>query len=222
MKKILFLMMFSILGAKDLKELEKLCESKSYQACLSIANAYDSKSQTQKAITYYKKACDLNDANACGVVATTYLYGINDIKQDFDKALKYYNKACKLGDDFSCDTDTTITQHKLQAKNIKTLQTKCDQNDINACFDLGEIYKNGIMTLQSKAKAEKVLSIACDENHALSCKSLGFMYLQNYGDYDCDAPISLDKAKQYFKKSCDLKESESCDMLEHIDDETCN
>ena len=59
------------------------------------------KQDYQKASEYYKKACDLDDGESCGMVGYLYKEG-EGVKQDYQKASEYFKKACDLGDELSC------------------------------------------------------------------------------------------------------------------------
>ncbi|MBQ5429921.1 MAG: sel1 repeat family protein, partial [Neisseriaceae bacterium] len=55
-----------------------------------------------KALQYYQKTCNENDAMGCYDVGKFYQQGIA-VKQNQNTANEYYDKSCKLGSVLSCD-----------------------------------------------------------------------------------------------------------------------
>lgn len=113
------------------KYLKKACDKNDNSGCFNLAISYDlgqgvSKS-SKTAYELYKKACELNHANACYIVGG-YLGGNEDKALDYfikacnlkeknacnnagaiffnqddtQQAIIYFNKACELGDDWGC------------------------------------------------------------------------------------------------------------------------
>lgn len=113
------------------KYLKKACDGNDNSGCFNLAISYDlgqgvSKNST-KACELYKKACELNHANACYIVggylnsneneALNYFIKACNLKEknacnnagaiffnqdNTEKAIIYFNKACELGDDWGC------------------------------------------------------------------------------------------------------------------------
>lgn len=52
-------------------------------------------------VTKLKKACDLNDREACADLGYFYYIG-KGVKKDYITAKKYYQKACKLKNSKGC------------------------------------------------------------------------------------------------------------------------
>ena len=86
------------LSQKDLKVLEKHCENGNFVVCTDLGTIYSSKRYVQKtdiekAIKFYKIACDrYNYAKACGELGDIYMNFV-----DKYNALEYYKKSCSLG-----------------------------------------------------------------------------------------------------------------------------
>ncbi len=68
-----------------------------YQKGLGVLHSY------QKAVEYYKIACDLKSAFACVIIASIYAKGGFDIKQNFSIEKQYAGRACNLGMQEACE-----------------------------------------------------------------------------------------------------------------------
>lgn len=68
-----------------------------YQKGLGVLHSY------QKAVEYYKIACDLKSAFSCALLAGIYAEGGINVKQDFSIAKQYAGKACNLGMQEACE-----------------------------------------------------------------------------------------------------------------------
>ena len=86
---------------------EKACRQNSAEGCRILGElyhhgkAYGIQEDLEQAMTYYKKACGLNDGSACGSVGFFYSSGIG-VKEDKEQAKIYYKKACGLNDGSAC------------------------------------------------------------------------------------------------------------------------
>lgn len=80
---------------------------------------------------YFKKACDLNDAEACIMLANNL-----QAKNKFEFVLKYSKKACDLNDGYSCSKLAYLYKNGLSADKIYVKQnSKKAQNYFKkACF----------------------------------------------------------------------------------------
>ena len=67
-----------------------------YNNGLGVRQSYE------KALQYYKKACDLGNGNGCGMVGAFYHDGVV-VKQNLSKAKELFGKACDLGEQIGCD-----------------------------------------------------------------------------------------------------------------------
>jgi TPR repeat protein len=54
-------------------------------------------------ISFYKKACELNDAEACNDLGLIYDYGKNGEGVDHEEAYLFYGLACNLDHDSACN-----------------------------------------------------------------------------------------------------------------------
>lgn len=80
---------------------KKACEEMKYRdACSSLGWVYymgmGLKQDNVKAVTYFKKACELQDGKSCSIVGELYEKGAGVVK-DLAQSKKYYQEACKIG-----------------------------------------------------------------------------------------------------------------------------
>ena len=73
------------------------------ETCSMVGFVYKKAQNYQQALKYFKKACDANNAEACGLLGAMYGTG-EGVKQNFSTAKKYFGKACDLGNQVGCDT----------------------------------------------------------------------------------------------------------------------
>lgn len=82
------------------------------------------------------------------------------------------------------------------------LESKCSQNDLKACIELGKTY----FEKQNYEKAIKFVKKACDGGDVDGCYGLGLLYNEGVGTIKQDYV----KAKEYFVKACDGGENKGC------------
>ncbi|MGB8261480.1 MAG: protein kinase [Terracidiphilus sp.] len=80
----------------------------------------------------------------------------------------------------------------------------CQAGEMRACNYLGFLWAQGLGGARDQNHAAQVYLAACNQGNALSCTSLGTLF-QNSG--------SLDQARKYFKKACDLGEQKACAVM---------
>jgi len=137
----------------DKQQLPNDCKStaKAYQTGMYIPRNH------KKALLYYRKACELNNADSCKEIAEYYRYTYknNDIK----KALIFYNKACKFNNKKSCD-----------AVIILKLEIRCKEKDGLSCDKLGTFYDEGKYGLRKHSGiANRYFKQACEYGNKISC-----------------------------------------------------
>ena len=132
MKKITnFLLIVSLLSLANASN-ENECNGGKASACFSVAKEYDNQNNTDKAIEFYKKACELNYAIGCNKVGEKYL---NLKKNEYAKI--FFSKACVLNhhescvsygeifeDEGNCDMASEIYKDTFKNKKFKPAQSK--------------------------------------------------------------------------------------------------
>ncbi|PCH63407.1 MAG: hypothetical protein COC09_05985 [Gammaproteobacteria bacterium] len=86
--------------------LNKSCESKNAETCAGVAYAYEYGTasvsrNTSKAVTFYKKACDLGHVNSCFSAGNMY-HDPDNPQQNLTQAVIYFQKACDGQDKSGC------------------------------------------------------------------------------------------------------------------------
>jgi len=85
------------------------CENLYKDACHKAGQFYDTQigknanEDIPKAITFYKKGCDLNSSEGCYLLGRVYDAGSLGA-QDYDKAQMFYGMACELGHSQACSS----------------------------------------------------------------------------------------------------------------------
>lgn len=98
-------------------------------------------------VTYYKKACDLEDAEACNLLGDMYHYG-RDVATDYEDAVEFYKKACGLENGSGCNNlgymlnqGLGIEEQNWQA--LKLYEKACKYGEMEACYNVGAMYYSG-------------------------------------------------------------------------------
>lgn len=96
------------------------------------------------------------------------------------------------------------------------LKFKCTNDDnMSACYQLGEAYLEGIGINKSPKKAPQFFKIACKQDYKDSCAKFAYSYTaigKHYEDHGTKHTHkrSFIKAFKYYKKSCSLKDPQGC------------
>lgn len=201
-------------STKALEFYEKACKLNASKSCGITAYMYQHSEGTNKDIhktlKYYKKACRLKSATACNSLANIYNNG-EIIKKSYKKAFGLYKKACTLKNALGCfntayayDKGEGIKKNKSKAATFYT--KSCKLNNAGACNNLGYMFYSGKGNLaKNKIQAVTFFTKSCKLDNALGCNNLGIMYKTGQG-----TPKDLLKAKEFFKKACDLGSQKAC------------
>lgn len=196
----------------NLAELERACNARNPNACVSLADEYYNAKDYKKVQHYLTKACDLDNANGCFKLAMLYGYNHNGIKQDYFLAKRYYGKACLLSKHQKpCDEYRKIAEFKREIDEVD--RQICASNDFSgalsalACRNIGYIYDK---KEKNPSIAKDYYKQACDLKNGRSdkeaCANLGFLYIKER---------NLSEAKICFENACGsgLVERVSCSVL---------
>ena len=168
-----------------------------------------------ESITELKKACDLNDSQACITLGNLYTFSRwkkIQVKKDYVKAEKYYSKACdlntsegykRLGDLYTFKKDyETAKKHHIRA---------CEIGDVMMCYALGRSYGTEFSVLKDFKAGIFFYTKACDGGIAKACGGLAHLYKNGQGVKQDDI-----MAVKYFTKACDGGDALACDDLGFI------
>jgi len=180
------------------EKLKKSCEAGRISSCKKLSVYYyddgrkyryrKDKENTEK---FFIKACDLDNARACHVLAEFY-----DKENNKNKVRKFFKKSCDLNYRFACDKIISMD-----------LEKKCNDDSAIDCYNLGEFYtKNG-----SFRTGLKFYERACELKNNKSCKFLAKRYINSH------IKDSRLQAYKYYEKSCKLKDKDSCKKVEDLE-----
>jgi TPR repeat protein/tRNA A-37 threonylcarbamoyl transferase component Bud32 len=148
-----------------------------------------------------KKACDLNQADACHKVGTGH--ETNKVPL---AAQMFYKKSCRLGDRYGCLSlgELLMTHAKTASEReeaTNAFHESCELDALKGCHYLGE-YSDQTGDLK---RAYKGYAQACALGSSRSCALAGKRAQNGEG-----TAINLDIAKTLSAKGCALNSGESC------------
>jgi TPR repeat protein len=110
MKKILLItLLFTGLNAAQFEDNKRLCDDDANTiGCYNLGIMYmngthGATKDEDKAIEYFRKACNGGDIDGCFTVGKYFEDGIG-VKKDLHKSIEFYTKGCDGEDAFSCMT----------------------------------------------------------------------------------------------------------------------
>ena len=164
---------------------------------------------TNKAMNYFKRGCNLDYNRSCEILGRFYSYE----EKDYSKGNKYSKKACDLGNGGACNTvgfhyengygyDINLQEaYKFYKKACENLKNNY------GCGSLGYLYLVS-KSADDFANSSEFYEKSCKFNDGDNCANLE-NFLKNYDFIDRD----YKKAKELLKYSCDEKVAQSCGVL---------
>jgi hypothetical protein len=210
--------------AKAVELAQKRCGEGYGIDCYIIGAAYDygTKSQSNKSLEYYERACDAKVGIACDAIGFQYL-----LKGDTKSRTQYEEKACEYNFAYACSSAAdTYKDIGIEIKALMLHEQGCDLGEADDCIEAADMHANGFDNIApNPTKADKYYKRAialeqsdCGYGLAFACQSLGDMYM--------DAKIAqkdLKKADEYYKKafllyqnSCNNGDSNACASLDKL------
>lgn len=209
---------------------DKQCNAKNYGACQLVGILYVEQGKFYKFTKYFEKIC--NDANskstfqvklidgslgpkipavtamkeACYLSAEIY-EADKVVEGDKSKALKYYNKGCDLGNEYACPSAAYYYEYGKDGivkkdinRAIKLYDKACDLGFWHYCEYLQKHYGDTPKGMEYGKKA-------CNFGGGFACSQVG-QYYEN--------KKNLSKAKQWFKKGCEVSCIGCCDSYKEL------
>jgi len=164
-----------------------------------------------KYITYYKKACNLEDSEACNDLGDIYFKD-----KDYDDAVEFYKKSCELENSEGCnnlaymlDQGLGIERHNWEA--LKLYERSCKSGNMKACYNVGAMYFKGEGAKRNYYKASVYFKKSCNADIASACNDLAFMYANGK-----NFRKNITKAIGLYYDACDMGEASGCNNLGYM------
>ena len=171
----------------------------------------------EKAIGFYRMACDGGNALGCNNLGRMYKeYPGTYEKFKNEKAIKFYRMACDGGNALGCNNLGVMFKRGLGTKKdyekaARFYKMACDDDLAEGCVNLGRMFKGGKGVRRNYVKAAVIFGEACDDGFTEGCIYLGDMC--RYGD---GVPRNAVKAASLFSKACDDGKALGCSKLRRI------
>lgn len=167
---------------KKAKAIKHAAEEGEAASQLYLAHMYEYgknvRQDNMEALEWFKRAANNGNAEAMANLGEIYEHGLLGVRQDDAEAISWLRRAVKLGGDKA--------RSKLKdLKRIKSLKEAANNGDIEAQYELGEVffYRNYNLRLNDdirreySAEAIKLFKLAAERGHAKAMCKLGDMYL---------------------------------------------
>ncbi len=164
-------------------------------------------------VTYYKKACNLQDSSACNELGKIYNHGTKDVSIDYEYAKEYYKKACDLDNAVACNNLAYLYNNgkgtdKHNGIAFGLYKKSCKLGNLMGCYNLGSMYYHGEGTKASKYRAKQLFEKVCDKGVGAGCNDLAYMYAHGiHVRKDIFEAISL------YTDACQYGEASGCNNL---------
>ncbi len=210
------------------------CSLSNAEACVLMGNHYGKQPGNggdildfEKAIAFYRMACELKDNNGCKQAIELYALsgeyceyvsengGYHPSDKCFNNAREYLENFCDAGNTSACESLGLIYENRYQPNDpefehvYEYLKKACDKNSAMACGELGRVYEK-----QNRDKPEMYEPLtlkSCALKNAFACCHLGELYLKGK-----HVPQDLKKALTFLEKACSLGEADGCSLLADI------
>ena len=207
-------------GASDTSKLEALgfdqkgCDGNYGLACRALGYIFElahageidpvkQADDARGALSYYEKACNSGDAEACQNAADCYEDGRLGAR-DTAKTVKLTLRGCDLGDDRACINVLAI---RIEGKygaakdtpaGLDALEKACAKpNGGEYCVLMGDYYRRGDVVPRRPAKALEAYERACSAYFSAACGKKGEMLARGEG-----VPADFVLARTYLREAC--------------------
>ena len=191
--KVLFLFLISTISnflvADDIKQIY-------YQAVME-----KNKNNYEEAVKLFSITCNRGHSQSCSVLTDMYSKGTAKLNQNHKNKVKdslkemYYKAVLKN------DKKEYIEAAKLFLK-------ACNRGLPQSCYDLAELYYQGMGVNKNYKIAAEFFQRACKKGNAEACYKLGYMYQEGLG-----LRQSYGKVVKFYGKACDRNHAVACDEL---------
>ena len=210
------------------------CSLSSTEACILLGDHYGMQPGNggtildfEKAIAFYRKACELKDNKGCKHAIELYALsgeyceydskdgGYHPSDKCFNNAREYLEDFCDAGNISACESLGLIYESRYQPNDpefdnvYEYLKKACDKDSALACGELARVYEN-----QNRDKPEIYEPFAqksCNLKNPVACSHLGELYLKGK-----QVPQDVKKGLALTDKACTLGDADSCSLLADI------
>ena len=210
------------------------CSLSSTEACILMGDHYGLQPGNggtildfEKAIAFYRKACELKDNTGCKRAIELYALsgeyceydsengGYHPSDKCFNNAREYLENFCDTGNISACESLGLLYENRYQPNDpefenvYEYLKKACDKNSALGCGELARVYEK-----QNPDKPELYEPWAqksCNLKNGFACGHLGELYLKGK-----QVPQDLKKGLALVEKACTLEEPDSCSLLADI------
>jgi len=169
-----FIVNFSYGNISDAKRYEPECLRGNAMACNAAGTVYVHDGDPKRGIELLNKACDFGDLDGCGSLSEIYFKG-QIVSKDINKANIFLQKY------------------------IDIARQKCDKNDAQMCYGMGNMYATGfiknnvIFIKQDKSKASSYFKKSCKLGYEDSCSSYALLNNIPYNEPIHISPLAEEK-----------------------------
>ncbi|MGE4295747.1 MAG: tetratricopeptide repeat protein [Campylobacterales bacterium] len=193
----------------------KACELGWASACSNYAHSLEQgrgvAKDMERAIRFYKKACDANDSYGCARLSEIYLttpYGKGISKADIIGLAK---KGCTEEKGYGCvilGQDAERVERYGEA--FEQYSKACDRNTSKGCFHVGRFLYLGLGLEINADKAGEFFEKSCQLGEVSGCSSLTFLYPSWRGN---KALFTNEEIRGFFENACDAGIMQGCVAL---------
>jgi TPR repeat protein len=163
-----------------------------------------------------EKACNIGNADSCGLLGDLYYYGWGGVDQDFEQTRLLDKQACDGGSIESCGNLGLLYEKGLGGKTNYTAARSLYKKACNGgssgsmarCSSLGMLYLNGVGGDRDYAEASAFFRKACDGGFMLGCTALGSLYQNGQGTLP-----DAGQARTLYEQACNGGEMVGCSWL---------
>lgn len=192
---------------------EKACQDGEISACIAQGHTSYQLNKKNDARTIFEKVCKTQGGYEEGCLMVSFI--------DMENPKSYKNgiERLKTFESFANEpvSATYLANLYMQGKGLPKNQAKAKELYLKACSsDVNSLERDRLHTSYSKFNpftfdkeiGEKSFEQLCQSGNGSCCYSLGLVYLKGKV-----LPQNIQKAKQLFKKGCDLGDNDGCRTL---------
>ncbi|CAA6825134.1 MAG: Unknown protein, partial [uncultured Sulfurovum sp.] len=141
----------------------------------------------------------------CNDLGYMYEHG-KYVKGNLHEAMSHYANACDMGESSGCNNLAHIKEKKGNIISAKQLYKKaCLLGDNHSCNKLEDVLGSRINVIQNERALNEAISACTRSTHGgIMCYRVGLYY---------ESKDESDKARDFFEKACERKQSQSCKHL---------